>query len=382
MKQAEAGARFWGVPLERWTALKWSSPSLLFMGFGFHAAFGYGLTTLEGAVYFAGMVAMLVTYVASWLINDPAPRTTAGWRAFLLTTALMALLQVGLAGWSASNGGAGMLFMLCYVAAQVALQSPRRWVWPGVVAVLVLALAEYWLFPLETVFALMVIGVTLASCLFSRYAVEAEYRKELEAAQALEIAQERERNRMSADLHDILGHTLTGITIKADLAGRLLDAGRAEEARAHIDELTELSRTALTEIRQVVSANRVLLPEAELDSARRLIEGAGASFEATVEGLPAPGVDSTLVAHTIREAATNAVRHSVCSYVKVRVHPAGVTVVNDVAARLPLFRATGAADMSAGTGLSGLRARVGERGHLTWGQRDGQWKVELELNHE
>lgn len=382
MKQAEGQARFWGVPLERWSALKWSSPSLLFMGFGFHAALNYGLTTRAGAVYFAGMVALLVTYVASWLINGPAPRTTAGWRGFLATTLLMVALQVGLAVWSAIHGGTGMLFMASYVAAQVALQAPRPWVWPGVVAVLALALLEYWLFPLETVFALMIIGVTLATCLFSRYAVEAEYRKELEAAQALEIAQERERNRMSADLHDILGQTLTGITVKADLAGRLMDAGRVEEARAHIDELTELSRTALTEVRQVVSANRVLLPEAELESARRLIEGAGAQFEVTVEGMPAPGVDSTLVAHTIREAATNAVRHSVCSYVRVRMHARGVSVVNDVAARLSLFRAVGGAGKNTGTGLSGLRDRVGERGQLTWGARDGQWRVELELNDE
>ncbi|MDO4791059.1 MAG: histidine kinase [Buchananella hordeovulneris] len=419
------------LPAERRESIKWVSPSLIFMGFGFYGAFQSGAATLKGGLTLAMMLAFLAIYMASWLVVDTAPRTVAQKGRFVAFAVALTLLQLAMLAWTELYvDGTGMAFMLTYVAAQVIFQSPRSWMWMATLAVFAVAVGEYLLFPQETLFPVLIVVVTSGTCILSRAAVEGERRREVEHSQALDIAQERERNRMSADLHDILGQTLTGITMKADLASRLLDAGRVDDARAQLDDilgqtltgitmkadlasrlldagrvddaraqlddLTEMSRTALTEVRQVVSANRTLLPETELASAQRLVESIGASFELVTQAQPAPGIDSTLVAHTIREATTNAVRHSTPSSVRVTLRADGVSVENDLGgvAVLDIFtRGVGLKERAAaprdtagiapqGSGLEGLRQRVGQRGALTWGPQAGKWVVKLELNHD
>lgn len=118
-----------------------------------------------------------------------------------------------------------------------------------------------------------------------------------------------ERERIARDLHDLLGHTLTLVAVKADLARRLIDSDAAA-ARREIEEIHTAARAALADVRAAVSGMRSTTLAAELSAARRAFESAGIIYtgETTAEPLP-PQMETTL-AYVIREAATNVIRHS------------------------------------------------------------------------
>ena len=122
-----------------------------------------------------------------------------------------------------------------------------------------------------------------------------------------------ERERIGRDLHDLLGHTLSMVALKSDLAGRLLDRDPAA-ARNEIGEVSRVAREALAQVRRAVSGIRAAGIAAELAAAKLLLETDGVSFDYRFDdgfsgsALP-PGVESAL-AMTVREAATNIQRHA------------------------------------------------------------------------
>ncbi len=83
-----------------------------------------------------------------------------------------------------------------------------------------------------------------------------------------ELAVQEERNRFARDLHDILGHSLTVITVKAELAGRLIEAN-PERAAAEVADVEQLARAALADVRAAVAGYRELSLAGELVAARR-----------------------------------------------------------------------------------------------------------------
>lgn len=122
-----------------------------------------------------------------------------------------------------------------------------------------------------------------------------------------------ERERIGRDLHDLLGHTLSMVALKSDLAGRLLDRDPAA-ARGEIAEVSRVARDALSQVRRAVSGIRAAGIAAELASAKLLLETDGVAFGYRFDdgfaghALPA-GVEHAL-AMTVREAATNIQRHA------------------------------------------------------------------------
>ena len=150
----------------------------------------------------------------------------------------------------------------------------------------------------------------------------------------------------------------------SELAGRLLDAGRVEEAREQIRAITTQSNEALADVRRIVAATRALSPIEELNEARSLLEVARVDAEITNEGEPPSGPRSTAAAHVIREGVTNAILHARPSWVRVRLSPDGVTVTND-----GYTAAYAASSAGSGSGLAGLSELVGDEGTLTWARR-------------
>jgi len=157
---------------------------------------------------------------------------------------------------------------------------------------------------------------------------------ELSAARAelarLAVAQERER--FARDLHDLLGHSLSVIALKAELAGRLLVDGPADAAR-EVGELEQVARTALGEVREAVSGYRQPTLAGELAGARMALSAAG--IEADVQDSRAaldPAVEAVL-AWAVREGATNVIRHSGARHCTLRITSsltdAGVEVIDD-----------------------------------------------------
>jgi len=132
------------------------------------------------------------------------------------------------------------------------------------------------------------------------------------------LAVEEERNRMARDLHDILGHSLTVITVKAELAGRLMDADPVR-ARAEVADLERLSRDALMDVRRAVEGFRELTLPGELARARESLRSAGieADLPNSVEVVPSDMRE--VFAWAVREGVTNVIRHSGATRCTVRL---------------------------------------------------------------
>ncbi|GAB7033838.1 histidine kinase [Streptomyces sp. NPDC021749] len=132
-------------------------------------------------------------------------------------------------------------------------------------------------------------------------------------------AVEKERLRFSRDLHDLLGHTMSLVVVKAEavrrLAPRDLDAALAQAA-----DIEAVGRQALTEIREAVTGYREGSLSTELDRARSALEAAGIEAVVRQAGPPLPPQAGALLGWVVREGVTNAVRHSGATRCEIAVH--------------------------------------------------------------
>ncbi len=166
------------------------------------------------------------------------------------------------------------------------------------------------------------------------------------------LALDDERNRFARDLHDILGHSLTVITVKAELANRLIDVD-AERARAELADLERLSRDALADVRRAVDGYRELTLPGELARAGMALSAAEitADLPNTTDGIPSDRRE--LFAWAVREGITNVIRHSGAQRCTVVLGEHEVEVRDD---------GRGADSPGAGHGLTGLRERAAALG--------------------
>ncbi|MFT3833448.1 MAG: sensor histidine kinase [Micropruina sp.] len=201
------------------------------------------------------------------------------------------------------------------------------------------------------VMVLMGLAIALTVGIGIRYdAARAALRKAEERTAVLAVAAERER--IGRDLHDILGHSLTTIAVKADLAQRL--ASRDPDATAvQIGEIAAIARQSLKDVRATAAGMREVRLASEIAAARSVLTAAGIECRAPV-ALPVIGdADSELLGYAVREAVTNVVRHSRATSCTIEADAGHVTVTDDGRGF------TGARD---GSGLAGLRSRVEQAG--------------------
>ncbi len=162
-----------------------------------------------------------------------------------------------------------------------------------------------------------------------------------------------ERARIGRDLHDILGHSLTAITVKAGLARRLLEQG-ADGAQSEIADIERMAREALADVRATASGYREVSLGSELSVAATVLRAAGitSALPQSVENVEPAARE--LFGYVVREAVTNVVRHSRASHCVIAVGVDTVEIRDDGVG----------ADRSdaSGSGLAGLAARVREAG--------------------
>jgi two-component system, NarL family, sensor histidine kinase DesK len=200
------------------------------------------------------------------------------------------------------------------------------------------------------------------------------FRRLTEANQALREAREdlarvavaEERLRFARDIHDLLGHSLSVITLKSEVAGRLL-ATSPERAAKEVAEIEAVAREALREVRDAVTGYRQATLGVEMAAARTALAAAGIAWNEEVAPLDVPaGVEGPL-AWALREGVTNVIRHSharTCHITVARSDAwAQVTVVDDGPGDATNGRSTGQEVGSGfGNGLRGLSERLGLAG--------------------
>lgn len=204
----------------------------------------------------------------------------------------------------------------------------------------------------EVLFFCVVIGLTNFA-----FAQQARTNALLERAN-LEIerlTQEAERERIARDLHDLLGHTLTVITVKLDLARRLLSRD-ADRARNEMAEAEQTARNALAEVREAVSGYRAEGLEAEIGRARRTLLSADVELRTNLAPVALSPDQEHVLCLALREGVTNIVRHAHARVCRVALNATGgrihFTIEDD---------GSGGA-LQEGNGLRGMRERLQSMG--------------------
>ncbi|MGW7680272.1 sensor histidine kinase [Kribbella sp. NPDC054772] len=164
-----------------------------------------------------------------------------------------------------------------------------------------------------------------------------------------ELAVQEERNRFARDLHDILGHSLTVITVKAELAGKLI-AANPERAAVEVSDVESLARAALADVRAAVAGYRELSLAGELVSARAALQAAEIKPELPTTVDEVPEENRELFAWVVREGVTNVIRHSGAQRCTIRLSATQIEVLDDGKGPTPGGGASG-------HGLIGLRER-------------------------
>jgi signal transduction histidine kinase len=186
-----------------------------------------------------------------------------------------------------------------------------------------------------------------------------------------------ERLRAARDLHDLLGHGLAAILLKAELARRLRTAD-PERCLAEIRDVERLATQGERELRALTAGPRELSFADELASAAAVLAAADVAVEVEGDELPVPPNGGAVLGVVLREAVTNVLRHSAARHARIAV------TLTEEAVRLEVENDGVAADVgsagSPGSGVGGLTLRLAEYGGtLTAGPDDGWYLLRAEL---
>ena len=188
-----------------------------------------------------------------------------------------------------------------------------------------------------------------------RLLVEANQQLSQAREQIARLAVGEERLRFARDLHDLLGHSLSVIALKSELAGRLIKNTPGLDAH-EIEDIEKVARDALREVREAVTGYRQPTLAAELAGAHEVLTAAGIEYHVDHDHVPLPPAVEAVLAWTVREGVTNVMRHSQAKRCAVRIinqdGHATAEVIDDGRGGTP----------EAGSGLRGLEERVRERG--------------------
>ena len=188
-----------------------------------------------------------------------------------------------------------------------------------------------------------------------RLLVEANQQLSQAREQIARLAVGEERLRFARDLHDLLGHSLSVIALKSELAGRLMKTTPGLAAH-EVEDIENVARHALREVREAVTGYRQPTLSAELAGAREALTAAGMEFRAEQDHAGLPPVVEAVMAWAVREGVTNVMRHSQAKRCSVRIS------ANDGHATVEVVDNGRGGAPEMGSGLRGLNERVLERG--------------------
>jgi two-component system sensor histidine kinase DesK len=268
--------------------------------------------------------------------------------------AALVLLQVALAVVMCVSIGQQGIAAAVYVAVTCVMCLQTRWAWLAATTVAFGAYAAtIWLPGWERDDGIL-FGTLVAT--LAIWGISQAINRNVEVLQVREenahLALEDERNRFARDLHDILGHSLTVITVKAELANRLIDVD-ADRARAELADHERLSRAALADVRRAVEGYRELTLPGELARARTALSAAEIEADLPNSTDDVPSDARELFAWVVREGITNVIRHSGARRCTVVLGEHEVEVRDD---------GRGTESTGAGNGITGLRERAAALG--------------------
>jgi|SRR5579859_1110146 len=298
------------------------------------ASMGRWLATLAGTCIFLALY-----FLGFWLEGKQKLWSIAG----------LALLGTAFIHW---NGGACGFFI--YAASFAAFCGDTKLAIRIVLALEASFGAVAWAFHLRLGFWIWIVFLIAAVG-----GMNIQYAKRIRANLRLRMAQEEvehlaktaERERIARDLHDVLGHTLSVIILKSELASKLADKD-PPRAIHEIRDVERISREALAEVRSALKGYRAAGLNAEIAQARATLETAGIKVQASSSHLDLNAAQEGVLALVMREAVTNILRHSKATECHLRLAQANGCCTLEIA-----DNGCGSNEVE-GEGLKGMRQRV------------------------
>ena len=286
-----------------WTPYAW----LVYLCFFFMQPIYSHAGAKEWALTIGASVVFVALYLRGYWLS--------GWPLMLNTSGIV-LLGVVLTPF---NPGAVAFFI--YAAAFFAFVSDTPTGLKLLVALLGVLSLEAWIFHLSVgtfltglVFSALVGGVNIH---FSQAKRQAEKLK-MAHDEIEHLAKVAERERIARDLHDVLGHTLSVIVLKSELASKLIERD-PERAKNEIRDVENISRDALSDVRQAIRGYRAKGLSQEMARARATLETAGVKFDCEAKELGLSPAQESVLALVMREAVTNVVRHAEAKHCKIEL---------------------------------------------------------------
>jgi two-component system sensor histidine kinase DesK len=341
-----------------WVPYAW----LIYLAFYLaYPVFGFFATpsTWETVVAVAGLLVFLPLYFRGFWVAGP--------ELLRIVAAITALAVVMMP----INPGASCFFI--YAGAFLGDVGPPRVAARYLAAIVALILVEAWAFEVKPqgwvpalLFTPLIGGVNIHFAEVRRS--DAKLRRAQEEVE--HMAKIAERERIARDLHDLLGHTLSVIVLKSELASKLA-ARDVDGAVAEIRDVEKISREALFEIRRAIQGYRSFGVREEVENARRALDAAGVSLDTRLAPVRLPAAHEAAVALALREAVTNIVRHASATHCRIELREEGRTAVLEVRDD---GVGGGAPD---GSGLRGMQERVGIVGGRVVRETNGGTRIRV-----
>lgn len=319
-----------------WEAYAWLIYSLMFIG----GAFAFPFSMQQRAVMVLSFAAFLPLYFAGYLIRGPR---------ILWIIAAFDVIAIINGQW---NPAAASFFVYAsaFVANGFAPRTAMRMLAAQVLIGTIVPFLQgmpWWYYVTSTVISGLIGAITIQS----RARDEANARLRLAREEVERLAKLTERERIARDLHDLLGHTLSVVVLKSELAQKLM-ARDPQRAMQEIVEVERIARQGLAEVREAITGYRSTGLAAEIEHVRETLTAAG--IETTIEALPValvPAQESAL-SMALREAATNVIRHAAAKTCHIRFY------AQDGSALMEVTDDGRGSDAPFGNGLSGMRERI------------------------
>ncbi|MGO1947996.1 MAG: sensor histidine kinase [Mycobacteriaceae bacterium] len=315
---------------------------LLIPASAFVASDASGARTVAGILL---LVLFSAVYSVAFGFIETVPRRLTMPQRFAFWFGLLAAIAVA----TVPVIGANAAFLVPFFTAMLAFPLPVRVSLPSSVVLVLASTGLFWFMEPESMpWAMMATAVSPALIYVIAQAVR---REEKRSRLEHDLAISRQRESIAVDVHDLLGHSLTVVTLKAEVASRLVDTDPAA-SKDEMDQIARISRTALAEVRSTVTRMRSPDIEGEIEAARRALDTAGIAA-ALPSDVSVAGTNARLFSWAIREGVTNVVRHSRAGRCEVQLGGDRVQVTDD---------GVGFDDTGCGSGLAGLRERVEDAG--------------------
>ena len=250
------------------------------------------------------------------------------------------------------NPGAGSFFI--YAAAFACRIGTSRATLRAILIIEFVLCVEIWLFHVPIYNSVWpVLFAAMIGAVNSHYEEVNRSNRRLHLAQdeIERLAKLAERERIGRDLHDLLGHTLSLIVLKSELASKLTDRD-PQRARDEIRDVERISRDALAEVRQAVGGYRSGGFRNELDSAQGMFRAASIECTTEIETISMASAQEAILSLALREAVTNVVRHSQAAHCSIRL------ARTDGALQLTVADNGRGGESNEGYGLTGMRERL------------------------